>query len=83
MRWADSIRMFFSKLLGEEADDCVWIPFTQNSDSWKLYKICLPEMFEKHLAKRVLERFSLYSITGSTALLKRATLKSMPKPESE
>ena len=34
-RWADSIRMFFSKLLGEEADDCVWIPFTQDRDSWK------------------------------------------------
>ena len=35
MRWADSIRMFFSKLLGEEADDGVWIPFTQDRDSWK------------------------------------------------
>ena len=34
MRWADSIRMFFSKLLGEEADDSVWIPFTQDRDSW-------------------------------------------------
>ena len=28
MRWAGSTRKFFTKLLGEEAEDSAWIPFT-------------------------------------------------------